>query len=261
MAEITRRIYVGIDVSKGWLDIAVLPSGETWRTPNTPSSMGALVERLEKLKPERIVLEATGGYERQVAAQLDLVQLPLARVNPQRVRDFARSRGQLAKTDQLHAKGLACWGERLPPALTHLSTEPEWRLSARLTRPEPLSGLWVAERNRLDTAPAARRPSLNEQIPWLKNQLKQLDRDMDAFIDQTPQFKEQDTLLQEVQGIGKKTAAKLIAAVPELGEGDRQEMAAWIGTAPYHHDRGKSRGARALRGGRPDVRSVLYRAT
>jgi len=261
MAEITTPTNIGIDVSKDWLDIIVLPSGETFRIANTEEKMGALVGKLESLKPERVVLEATGGYERLVTSKLYLAGLPVCRVNPKRVRYFARSLGQLAKNDKLDAKVLARFGEVVKPALTQLPSEHEQRLSALLTRREQLSAMLVAEKNRLGTAPTHVRSSLTEHVTWLKKQLKHLDKEVDAFINTTPDLKEKDDFLQEVQGIGKKTAAKLIADVPELGSCDRKQIAALIGTAPYDHDSGYKKGQRAIGGGRPDVRKVLYMAT
>lgn len=261
MAELTTPTTVGIDVSKGWLDIVVIPSGETWRTKNEEEAIQLLVEKLEQLKPERIVVEATGGYEQQVVIRLYLAKLPLCRVNPRRVRYFARSLGQLAKTDKLDAKVLAQFGERIQPALTRLATENEQILSALVARREQISSFLVAERNRLDTAPRRLHSSLNEHIVWLKNQLKQLDREIDGFVNSTPDFKEKDELLCEVKGVGKKTSAKLIADVPELGHCDRKQIAALIGTAPYNRDSGNKNGQRSISGGRPDVRCVLYMAT
>jgi transposase len=261
MAEITTPTNIGIDISKDWLDIVALPSGETFRIENIQEQMGVLVKKLESFKPARVVLEATGGYERLVMSHLYLAGLPVCRVNPKRVRYFARSLGQLAKNDQLDAKVLARFGEVVQPALTQLPSDAEQLLSALLTRREQLSAMFVAEKNRLGTAPAKVRPSVNEHVTWLKKQLKQLDKEVDEFINTTPDLKEKDELLQEVQGIGKKTAAKLIADVPELGTCDRKQIAALIGTAPYDHDSGYKKGQRAIRGGRPDVRSVLYMAT
>jgi transposase len=261
MAEITNPSNVGIDVSKDWLDIVVIPNGETWRVENIAEEIDVLVKRLEKLKPERIIIEATGGYERLVTSKLYLAKLPVCRVNPKRVRYFARSVGQLAKTDKLDAKVLARFGEVIKPALTQLPSDQEELLSALLARREQLTAMRVAENNRMDTAPARVRPSLNEHITWLKNQLKELDREIDDFINQNPDLKDKDEFLQEVQGIGKKTSAKLIADVPELGYCDRKQIAALIGTAPYNHDSGYKKGQRSISGGRPDVRRVLYMAT
>ena len=261
MAEITNPSNVGIDVSKDWLDIVVIPSGETWRTENIAEAIDVLVEKLEQLKPERIILEATGGYERLVTSKLYLARLPVCRVNPKRVRYFARSIGQLAKTDKLDAKVLARFGEVVKPALTKLPSDQEELLSALLGRREQLIAMRVAESNRMGTAPARVRPSLKEHLTWLKNQIKALDKEIDDFINQDPDLKEKDEFLQEVQGVGKKTSAKLIADVPELGHCDRKQIAALIGTAPYSHDSGYKKGQRSISGGRPDVRRILYMAT
>jgi transposase len=258
MAEITN---VGIDVSKDWLDIVVLPSGETWRTENIEEKMEALVKKLEELKPARIVLEATGGYEQMVTAKLYTAKLPICRVNPRRARYFARSIGQLAKTDKLDAKTLALFGEMTKPPLTQLPSAGEQLLSALLTRREQLLNILVAEKNRLALAPSKVKPSLNEHITWLRAQIKNLDQEIETFIDNSPELKEKDELLQEVEGIGAKTSAKLIADVPELGSCDRKEIAALIGVAPYNQDSGKKKGQRSISGGRPDVRSTLYMAT
>jgi transposase len=261
MAEITNPSNVGIDVSKDWLDIVVIPSGETWRTENIAEAIDVLVEKLEQLKPERIILEATGGYERLVTSKLYLARLPVCRVNPKRVRYFARSIGQLAKTDKLDAKVLARFGETVKPALTKLPSDQEELLSALLGRREQLIAMRVAESNRMGIAPARVRPSLKEHLTWLKNQIKVLDKEIDDFINQDPDLKEKDEFLQEVQGVGKKTSAKLIADVPELGHCDRKQIAALIGTAPYNHDSGYKKGQRSISGGRPDVRRILYMAT
>lgn len=261
MAELTTQTNVGIDVSKDWLDVVVIPSGETWRTENEEEAIRELIKKLEQLKPERIVLEATGGYEQIAAVQIYLAGLPLCRINPRRARYFARSLGQLAKTDKLDAKVLALFGERVQPPLTRISTEEEQILSALITRRKQISDFLVAERNRLNTAPKKLLASLNEHIIWLKNQLKQLDREVDDFVNTNPDFKEKSDLLLEVQGVGKKTAAKLIADVPELGNCDRKQIAALVGVAPYNRDSGNKTAQRSISGGRPDVRSILYMAT
>lgn len=261
MAEIINQTNVGIDVSKDWLDIVVLPGGETWRTENKEEAIRELIKKLEQLTPERIVLEATGGYEKILAVQLYLAGLPLCRVNPKRTRYFARSLGLLAKTDKLDGKVLALFGERVKPLLTRLPSEKEQILSAFITRREQISNFLVAERNRLHTAPQPLHASLNEHIAWLKKQLKQLDGEIDNFVNHDPDFKEKSDLLLEVQGVGKKTAAKLIADVPELGDCDRKQIAALIGVAPYSRESGHKSGQRYISGGRPDVRSILYMAT
>lgn len=261
MAEIINPTNIGIDVSKDWLDIVVLPSGETWRTKNQEDAIRELLPKLVQLQPAHIVVEATGGYEQLLAVRLYLAGLPLCRVNPKRTRYFARSLGLLAKTDKLDGKVLALFGERVQPPLTRLPSEKEQILSALITRREQISSFLVAERNRLQTAPKNLHASLNEHITWLKNQLQQLERDIDEFVNDDPDFKEKSDLLVEVQGVGKKTAAKLIADVPELGACDRKQIAALIGVAPYSRDSGHKHGQRYISGGRPDVRSILYMAT
>lgn len=261
MAEITNPVFVGVDVSKDWLDIVVIPSGETWRTENIPEKIDVLVKRLDELKPERIVLEATGGYEQLVTTMIYLAKLPVCRVNPKRVRYFARSIGQLAKTDKLDAKMLAHFGEVVKPVPTQLPTDQEQLLGALLTRRNQLLAFLVAEKNRLRLAPTKIRSSLSEHITWLKNEVKELDEEIDTFIDSSPDLKEKDELLTEVNGIGRKTSAMLIANAPELGRCDRKQIAALIGIAPYNHDSGYKKGQRSISGGRPDVRKILYMAT
>ena len=261
MAELTKSVNIGIDVSKDWLDISVLPTGESWRTENNIGNMDALIKKLEALKPERIVIESTGGYEQMVTAQLILAKLPVSRVNPRRVRYFARSIGQLAKTDTIDAKNLAYFGEVVKPALTTLPTEQEQVLSALLTRSEQLVAFLVAEKNRMQLAADKVKPSLNEHITWLKNEIKSLDKEISDFIDNSPDLKEKDELLREVKGIGPKTSAKLIADVPELGKCDRKQIAALIGVAPYAQESGRKKGQRSISGGRPDVRTIMYMAT
>jgi transposase len=263
MAEILLKTFVGIDVSKKWLDIAVLPSGETWRTENNEAGIGILLQKLEPLKREiqRIIAEATGGYEAMAVAQLYTARFPISRVNPGRVREFARSVGQLAKTDKLDAKILARFGEAVQPALTCLPTQEEQALSALVERRKQLLDIQTAEKNRLDLAPLQLHTSLKDHLQWLKRELKKLDKEIEQFIDSRPEFKHKNGLLQSVPGIGKTTAAKLIADVPELGKCDRKEIAALIGTAPFNHDSGYKKGKRSIQGGRADVRQILYMAT
>lgn len=261
MAEIGSQPNVGVDTSKDWLDIVVLPGGETKRYKNTEADTDAMVKWLVELKPARIIIEATGGYERMITRKMIMAGLPVSRVNPKRIRYFARSIGKLAKTDTIDAATMAYYGEVIKPALTQLASEQEELLGALLARREQLTVMRVAESNRLETALAKVRTSLDEHITWLNEQLKDLDKEIDDFIDGTPDLKEKDELLQEVKGIGKKTAAKLIADVPELGRCDRKEIAALVGVAPYNHDSGYKRGQRAISGGRPDVRCTLYMAT
>lgn len=263
MAEILLKTNIGIDVSKKWLDIVVIPSGETWRNENTDEGIGELTQRLEQQegKIERIIVEATGGYESRLVSRLYDAGLPVARVNPGRVREFARSVGQLAKTDKLDAKILARFGEAVKPPLTRPLSPDELALDALLERRTQLLNIQSAEKSRLELAPAAIRNSVQEHLTWLKKEIKKLDQEIEQFIDHHPDFKKKDALLQSVPGIGIVTSSKLIADVPELGQCDRKEIAALIGTAPFNRDSGFKSGKRSIKGGRSDVRRILYMAT
>ena len=263
MAEILLKTNVGIDVSKKWLDIVVIPSGETWRTENTGEAIGELIKKLEQLegKIERIIVEATGGYESWLVSRLYDAGMPVARVNPGRVREFARSVGQLAKTDKLDAKILARFGEAVKPPLTRPLSPDEQALDALLERRTQLLNIQSAEKNRLELAPVAIRSSVQEHLNWLKKEIKKLDQEIEQFIDHHPDFKKKDALLQSVPGIGIITSSKLIADVPELGQCDRKEIAALVGIAPFNRDSGFKSGKRSIKGGRSDVRRILYMAT
>jgi transposase len=261
MAE--ELVDIGIDVSKQWLDTVVIPSGETWHTENNEQAIGELIKSLESMgySIERIVVEATGGYEDLAVRMSFDAGLPVARVNPGRVREFARSVGQLAKTDKLDARILAQFGKAVKPALTVLPSPEKRALDALLERREQLLNIQTAEKNRLGTAPQSIHASLQEHLQWLKQEIKKLDREIAQFIAGHPDFKQEDEILQSVPGIGKIASSKFIADVPELGQCNRKEIAALIGTAPFSRDSGFKRGRRSIKGGRSDVRRVLYMAT
>lgn len=257
------KIFVGIDVSKKWLDIAVLPGAEVWRVENNEAAIARLTQQVQAWSGElvRIVVEATGGYEAQLVAWLYQAHLPVSRVNPGRVREFARSVGQLAKTDKLDAKILARFGEAVQPALTHLPSLAEQTLSAMANRRQQLLDTQTAEKNRLTTAPLSIQDSLKNHLNWLKQEIHRLDQDMQQFIQQHPELKHKAELLQSVPGIAEVTSTKLIADVPELGQYNNKEIVALIGLAPMNRDSGKKFGKRFIQGGRADVRQVLYMAT
>jgi transposase len=261
MAETTTPGYIGIDVSKQWLDIFVCPTRQHWRIANTEQEIEQLLPTLQALQPERIVLEATGGYERLVATRLHAAGLPVSRVNPKRVRYFARSLGILAKTDRLDGKVLALFGARVQPPLTAFPSETEQTLKLLVARRKQLSDMLVAEQNRLQTMPEKVHASLKEHLTWLKEKIAELDDQIQNPVQSEPDFKEKSTLLTEVPGVGPKTAAKLIADVPELGKADRKQIAALVGVAPYNRDSGQKSGQRSIGGRRAEVRSVLYMAT
>lgn len=254
------EIFVGIDVSKQQLDVAVRPSGEQWSTPNAPPAFEAFINRVKALSPTLIVLEATGGLEAAVVAELAQAGLAVAVVNPKRVREFARASGQLAKTDQLDAHGLAHFAEAIRPPVRPLPTVESDRLAALVTRRRQLIDMLTAERNRHHSAPSVMRDRIAKHLAWLSEELQALDDELRQFIDQNPTWHATDDLLQSTPGVGPITAMTLLAELPELGHLDRQEIAALAGVAPMNRDSGPKRGKRRTQGGRAQVRKVLYMA-
>jgi transposase len=253
--------FVGIDVAKATLDLAVEPSKETWTVPNDAAGIRELISRLVPLAPTLIVLEATGGFEVAVTAGLASVELPIVVVNPRQVRDFARALGQLAKTDAIDARTLACFADRVRPAPRPLRTEAAQLLDALLTRRRQLVEMVTAETNRLGLARGPVRRDITQHIRWLKRRLDDVDGELRAAIEASPVWRTKDDLLQSVPGVGRVLSLTLLAQLPELGRLTRREIAALVGVAPLNRDSGQWRGNRMVWGGRASVRAVLYMAT
>ena len=253
-------VFVGIDISKAWLDIAVHEQADTYRAGNDDVGIANLVKRLKKLKPTLIVLEPTGGFEMLVVAELTHAGLPVVAINAKRVRDFARATGRLAKTDKLDAKVLAHFAAAVRPALRSLRSEAEEQLTALLTRRRQVLDMLTVEKNRLVTVRAKMNSEIEAHIQWLSKSLKVLDTEIEDFVKSSAIWKGKDVLLQSVPGVGPVTSATMLGLLPELGKLNRQEIAALVGVAPLNKDSGKKQGKRRVYGGRADVRSVLYMA-
>jgi transposase len=253
--------FVGIDVAKAHLDVAVRPEGTRWQTENDEADIAALVTRLQQLAPTLIVLEATGGLEAPVVAALGMAHLPVAVVNPRQVRDFARASGKLAKTDTLDAAVLAHFAEAMRPEPRPLPDAAARLLDALLTRRRQLVQMLVAEKNRRHSTPAAVRPRIDQHVAWLETELADLDRHLQEQIEQSPLWRAKDDLLQSAKGVGPVLSLTLLAEVPELGTLTRQQIGALVGVAPLNQDSGTHRGKRRCWGGRATVRPVLYMAT
>jgi transposase len=253
--------YVGIDVSKDRLDVAVLGEERGWQVDNTPNGIAKLVQQMENLQPELIVVEATGGYQRGVVEALFWASLAVAVVNPARVRQFARACGLLAKTDKLDAQVLAEFGRRVQPRRYEGKSEAEKQLSALLVRRRQLEEMLKAEQNRLRTISQSLKSSVQRMIATLKAEKKSLDTQIQQFMNEQATWQEQREILNSAPGVGKVTTATLLAELPELGKMDRKKIAALVGVAPMNYDSGRKRGYRKTKGGRGDVRSVLYMAT
>jgi transposase len=252
--------YVGIDVSKDHLDIAVRPTSETWSMANDAPGIIEVVQRLAQLHPTLVVLEATGGLQLPVAAALASAGLPLSMVNPRQVRDFARAIGKLAKTDQLDAQVLAHFAEAVRPTPYPLPDAQTQELTALLTRRHQVVEMLTAEKNRLRTTRESVRQRVEDHIRWLEQELADLDDDLERTLRESPLWREKDNLLRSVPGIGRVVSITLLADLPELGTLSRHQIAALVGVAPLSRDSGRFRGKRTVWGGRARVRAALYMA-
>jgi transposase len=254
--------FVGIDVAKAQLDIAIRPSRERWAVPNDADGVVTLVERLQALHPTLIVLEATGGLERATtAALLATAGLPVVVVNPRQARDFARATGQLAKTDALDARVLAHFADVIRPTPRPLPDAQTQELRALLGRRQQLVGMRTAEHNRLAGTSARLTKDIEAHITWLNTGIATLDDDLETMLRASPLWRENDDLLQSAKGIGPVCARTLLLELPELGTLTRQQIAALVGVAPLNCDSGTLRGRRTIWGGRAHVRTVLYMGT
>lgn len=254
-------MHVGVDVSKARLDIAVEPIGAQWSVGNDAAGIACLVERLKGKVVGRIVVEATGGQERLVVAELYQAGLPVALVNPRRVRHFARALGRLAKTDRIDAAVLASFGRLTEPLLVRLPSEQEEALATLVTRRREVVDMRTAEENRLRLAKPAARPRLEKHIRWLDEEEAELRREIETLLRDTPELDDKHSLLCSVPGVGLILSATLLSRLPELGQLSRRKVASLVGIAPFNRDSGPRRGQRHVAGGRHAVRAVLYMAT
>jgi transposase len=254
-------MFVGIDVAKAELVVAVRPSGERWTEANDEAGVQAMAERLRGLGPELIVCEATGGYELLAVGALLGAGLPVVVVNPRQVRDFARATGELAKTDRLDAEVLGLFADRVRPAVRPLPDAAAHELAGVLARRRQLLEMLQAEHNRLGqvfSRGKAVARSLKQHIAYLERELARTDAGLGELIRRTPAWRERDDLLRSVPGIGPVVSYTLVADLPELGQLTRREIAKLVGIAPVSRDSGTMRGRRFVQGGRSQVRAVLY---
>lgn len=254
-------MFVGIDVSKKQLDVAVRPSGATWSAANDEAGIAACVARLTELKPALVVAEATGGLEMALAGALSVAGLPIVIVNPRQVKAFARVIGRMAKTDALDANLLAHYAEVMKPEPRPLPDEESRQLSELMTRRKQLVEMRIAEKNRLAAAGTkVLKQRIMNHLHFLKVELEELDKDLDQRIRESPIWHDKDELLQSVPGVGPAVSRTLLGELPELGQLNGKQIAALVGVAPFNRDSGKMRGKRMIWGGRKRVRSMLYMA-
>jgi len=259
------KSWVGIDVSQDWIDVVVLVEEQAaakLRCARSSAALAELAQTLLPYAPQGVVLEATGGLEVAVITALAAVGLPVMRMNPKRVRDFARAHGLLAKTDTLDAYVLALFGARMQPPLRAWPEAERQQLAAWVTRQQQLTLQRAAERTRLhQTTESGLKQSLQRVIAFLGKELARLDKQLARWMETSEAWKQQDTLLRTVPGVGPKTSRQLLAQLPELGQLNRREIAALAGLAPVACDSGHWRGRRRIQGGRGTIRAALYLAS
>ena len=252
-------IFVGIDVAKAQVDVAVRPADVRWEVSQDDAAIGQLVSQLKSLEPAMVLMEASGGLELPLVAALATEELPVVVVNPRQVRDFARATGKLAKTDALDAAVLAHFAEAVRPPVRPLRDAETQALNSLVARRHQVMTMLVSEKNRLSAATTvAVRPRIEAHIAWLERELKDLDEGLRRTLRQSPVWREKDDLLRTVPGVGEQLSLTLLAYLPELGTLDRRQIAALVGVAPFNRDSGALRGKRTVWGGRARVRAALY---
>jgi transposase len=252
-------MFIGIDVSKARLDVAVRPTGEERQETNDAGGIQRLQEWLVALKATLVVVEATGGLEASLVAAMAIAEIPVVVVNAKQVRDFARATGKLAKTDAIDARVLAHFADAVRPPVRPLADEKTRELQALLSRRSQIVEMLTAETNRMHACRAERlRKQIFEHVRWLRKQLKDIDRDLDTSVKSSPAWRESEDLLRSVKGVGPVLTRTLLACLPELGTLDRKKIAALVGVAPLNRDSGRFKGKRTTWGGRATVRATLY---
>lgn len=262
--DVSDSVFIGIDVSSQTLEVASSGQDKTWQVSNDEAGIAQLQKQLAVLKPAMVVLEATGGYEFEVACALQAAGLLVAVVNPRSARDFARSMGGLAKTDALDARMLAAFARVLylhpqrERFVKPLADQELQRLQALVGRRRQIVQMLASERQRLRIAHVAARPSIERVIAFLRVELHDSDGEVARHVEQ--HHAELARALASVPGVGAASVAVLVAELPELGQLDRRRIAALVGVAPMNRDSGQMRGQRTIWGGRADVRRTLYMA-
>ena len=255
------KVYIGVDVAKESLDIAVHPKHSPKHFKNNETGISGAVSYVKSLAPALVVMEATGGIETSLTAALGASGMLVAVVNPRQVRDYAKSMGKLAKTDTIDAQVMADFAAAVQPEPRPLADSQTRELKDILARRCQLNEMITAEKNRLDRARRPVSDHIKAHIAWLEQELDEMDSNLRRFVQESPIWREKDNLLQSIPGVGPVLSTTLLAELPELGMLNRKQIAALVGVAPLNRDSGKFRGKRTVWGGRAKVRAVLYMAT
>jgi transposase len=255
------KVFVGVDVSKDSLDVAIGPHKDIITFANDQKGVDALAKKLKRINAQLTVFESTGGYELLAASSLAEAGLAVVIVNPRQVRNFAKATGILAKTDAIDARVIAHFAQAVKPEVRQLKDRQTSELTALVTRRRQIIEMIVAERNRLRLANKRNKKDIEDHIRWLKKRLDKIETDIGKMIQSSPIWRCKDDILQSVPGIGPITSATLICDLPELGVLSPKKIAMLAGLAPLNCDSGKFKGRRRIWGGRGSVRSILYMAT
>lgn len=256
----SKTAYIGIDVSKEKLDVAWQGERKVKQYRNDAKGIAKMIAGFQGSEIDRIVVEATAGFERGAVKEMLQLGLPVAMINPTRVRRYAQAQGQHAKTDALDAHVLADFGKAMHPDIWQMKSDLEEQIGLRITRRRQLIGIRTEEKNRLTTAHPDNLPGIKRHLAWLKTEIASVEEELEHLAQADPALQEKIACLQSVPGVGPITALTLIAEMPELGLANRKQIAALAGVAPYNRDSGNHTGHRHTYGGRSSVRSVLYLA-
>jgi transposase len=253
-------LVVGIDVSMEMLDVAIWPTGETLQVANSPKGFGKLIRKLRFTAVQVVAFEATGGYERGLLKALHAAGLPAARINPARLRDFAKACGTLAKNDRLDALMIARFAATLPPRLTEMDPAVDALAELVVARRQISETITAVTNQAQHASNGLVRRIAQGQIKRLQADLKRLELEIARVVAEHPRFARDDALLRSAPGVGPVTSATLLALMPELGKLSNRAIACLAGLAPFDHDSGKLKGKRCIWGGRRPVRDSLYMA-
>jgi transposase len=253
--------FAGVDVSKARLDVAFSDTEEFFSVPHNEEAILGLAKKFKTRLPAQIIIEASGGLERDLAVHLFQAGLPVVVINPRQVRDFARATGQLAKTDKIDARILARFGAAIKPPERPIKDAERQELADKVTRRRQIVGMLVQEKNRLARAAGPVRADIEAHIRYLQDRLDGSNKDIEKLVKNSPLYQDTVDLLRTVPGIGPVTTANLMAYCPELGSLNRHQIAALVGTAPFNRDSGSRSGIRCVWGGRKTIRRLLYMAT
>jgi transposase len=254
----TNEINVGIDTSQTQLDIYVRPLDTFFSVANTSEGVKDAVKHIRELKPNRVLIEATGRLELTFVCAAHKAGLPIVVCNPGQVRQFAKAAGRVAKTDKLDAQDIAHFGEAMKPELSHIKPDKLRAISDLISVRSQCLAMNTMQKNRLKRMPKSVHRPINNILKSIKKEIQWVDAQLDKLIDEVPEWQQQRDLLLSAKGVGKVLAYTLMSELPELGTLNRKEVAALVGVAPMNRDSGAYQGKRYIRGGRHKVRTVLF---